>query len=133
MTTQEYAISLPFRIGLSGNVESTTDQSAIWGARVLTVLGTAISERVQRYYFGSKIHFELFMTQEDAESKIKEAIGNAFGDYLPLLTLDNVATDFNAYEGTLSVRVYYRLPNNSKQSTLLGNILLDRNFPAQES
>jgi hypothetical protein len=133
MTTQEYAISLPFRISLSGSVESTTDQGQIWSDRVTTVLGTAFSERVQRYYFGSKIHQEVFMTEGEASTGVSDEIGITFANYLPLLRLGSVDTEFNSSEGTLNVRVNYRLPNNAYQSTNLGTIVLNGNFPAQES
>ena len=132
MSNTEYAISLPFRIGISGTIESTTDQSAIWSDKVLTVIGTAISERVQRYYFGSRVHQEVFMTEGEAAAGVTDEIGKAFSAFLPLLTLISVDTDFNISNATLNVRINYRLPNDDLQTTQIGSVSLNGNLPPQE-
>jgi phage baseplate assembly protein W len=132
MSTVEYAVALPFRLGISGAVESTVDQTQIWSDRVLTVIGTAISERVHRYYFGSRVHQEVFMTEGEAAIGVVDEIGKAFANFLPLLTLISVDTDFDISNATLNVRVNYRLPNNDLQTTQIGSVSLNGNSPPQE-
>lgn len=133
MANVEFAIKLPFTLGATGSVEVTTDQNKIWADRVLSVVGTAIGERVQRYYFGSKVHTEFFDTVSGAESNLPEIVAQAFAAYLPLLTLRNVTTDYNKDLGTLEAIIFYSLPNDERAELRVGNISLNGNLPFKEN
>lgn len=132
MAAVEKAINLPFTIGLTGTVEATVSQSKIWADRVLGVVGTAIGERVQRYYFGSKVHLEMFSTASDVQERLPEIVAEAFSSFLPLLTLDKVETSFDSNTGTLTAEVYYTLPDDVKGNVTVGTILIDGNLPFKE-
>jgi phage baseplate assembly protein W len=132
MTNIEKAISLPFTLGFTGSIESTTSQSKIWADRVLSVIGTAIGERVQRYYFGSKIHFDNFDTVSKAESQIYSSISEAFSMYLPLLGFTDLQTTYSKDTGTLNVTVFYSLPDGTQDSTKVGTVQINGNQPPKE-
>lgn len=132
MANIEQAIKLPFSIGITGSVETTSDQSKIWQDRVLSVVGTAIGERVQRYYFGSKVHLELFDTATAAAERLPSIINKAFMDYLPLLTLKDVITEFDSDNGVLEATVLFALPSNEISQVKVGTIQIDGNLPFKE-
>lgn len=132
MANIEQAIKLPFTIGFTGSIEATTDQRKIWDDRVLSVIGTAEGERVQRYYFGSKIHFDTFETVTAAESQIYSNISEAFSRYLPLLSFTDLQTSFSQDTGVLSVTVFYSLPDGTQGSTQVGTVQISGNQPPKE-
>lgn len=132
MTNIEQAIKLPFTIGFTGSIEATTDQRKIWADRVLSVIGTAEGERVQRYYFGSKIHFDTFETVTAAESQIYTSISEAFSRYLPLLSFNDLQTSFSQDTGVLSVTVFYSLPDGTQGTTQVGTVQISGNQPPKE-
>lgn len=132
MANIEQAIKLPFTIGFTGSIESTTDQKKIWADRVLSVIGTAEGERVQRYYFGSKIHFDTFETVSEAESRIYSSISEAFSRYLPLLSFNNLQTSFSQDTGVLTVTVFYFLPDGTDGTTQVGTVQISGNQPPKE-
>jgi phage baseplate assembly protein W len=132
MTVQELAIALPFQIDISGSVASTTDQDKIWQDRVLSVVGTAVGERVQNYYFGSKVHYDVFNTQEDAATKIEAHISEAFMNFLPLLSLRGVASTYDQDSGELNVTVTYLTPTNDLQQANVGTFYKDKDLPPKE-
>ena len=132
MATVEKAINLPFTIGYTGSVEATVSQSKIWADRVLSVVGTAIGERVQRYYFGSKVHLELFSTASEAQERLPEIVSEAFSSFLPLLKLNRVESSFDSKLGTLTAEVYYTLPDDVRGNVTVGTILIDGNLPFKE-
>jgi phage baseplate assembly protein W len=133
MANVEFAIKLPFTLGATGIVEVTTDQNKIWADRALSVVGTAIGERVQRYYFGSKVHTEFFDTASGATTKLPEIIAQAFAAHLPLLTLNNVSVDFDEDTKVLEAIVFYSLPNDEQSQLRVGNISLNGNLPFKEN
>jgi phage baseplate assembly protein W len=132
MSNTEYAITLPFTLGFTGSVETTTDQRKIWADKVLSVIGTAIGERVQRYYFGSKVHYEVFDTAAAAPERLEGIISEAFGNYLPLLTFSGLSTTYSQDTGTLTVTVTYYLPDDTEESTKVGVVQITGNQPAEE-
>ena len=132
MSNTEYTISLPFTLGVTGTVQTTTDQNKIWQDRVLSVVGTAIGERAQRYYFGSKVHFEVFDGVTHAEEVLPGVISSAFATYLPLLSFKRIDTSYSRDTGTLSVTVYYALPDNTVTSVQVGNVQINGTQPPKE-
>lgn len=132
MSNTEYAMVLPFTLGFTGSVETTSDQRKIWADRVLSVIGTSIGERAQRYYFGSKVHSEVFETSGSAADAMKEIVSAAFAAYLPLLTFTDLTTSYSSDTGTLTVTVEYYLPDNTKESTRVGTVQINGTQAAEE-
>lgn len=132
MVNYEQAISLPFTLGANGSIEATTDQRKIWADRVLSVIGTALGERAQRYYFGSKIHFDSFESVSAAEEQVISHISEAFSTYLPLLTFNDIQTSYSQDTGALEVTVLYSLPDETQTNTKVGTVLISGNQPPKE-
>ena len=132
MANIEHTIKLPFTIGFTGSIEATTDQKKIWADKVLSVIGTAEGERVQRYYFGSKVHFDTFETVTEAESRIYSHISEAFSRYLPLLSFNDLQTSFSQDTGVLNVTVFYSLPDGTEGTTQVGAVQIIGNQPPKE-
>lgn len=129
---QEFAVTLPFSIGIDGAVMGTTDQSKIWQDRVLAAVSTAFGERVLNYTYGSSIYTEVFNNQESAVKGITTEITKVFNVFFPLLTLNNIKTNFNSDAGSLSVEVIYALPNSEVNSVTIGTVSLNGQFPNSE-
>ena len=132
MANTEHAISLPFTLNTNGFIETTTDQRKIWADRVLSVIGTALGERAQRYYFGSKIHFDNFQSVTAAEEALYRHISEAFSDYLPLLNFNDLETSYSEDTGVLNVTVFYSLPDNTTTETKIGTVLITGTQPPKE-
>ena len=141
MATNEVAVLLPFSIDTFGKVTTAVTQSDIWGGRALSVLGTALRERVLRPNFGTLIPFFMFDTTDSATEEITAEVRKAFATQLPLLTLNSVDITLdnysqNAYvESTsdrLKVSVKYSLPNNQEQTTVIGFIVVNSTNPIYE-
>jgi len=132
MSNTEYAISLPFTLGFTGSIDTTTDQRKIWADRVLSVVGTALGERPQRYYFGSKVHFESFENVEQAQDGIERAISEAFAKYLPLLTFREITSTYSQDTGVLDVTVLYSLPDESLSEVKIGTVQINGSEPPKE-
>lgn len=132
MANIEQAISLPFTLGINGSIVATTDQRKLWADRVLSVIGTALGERVQRYYFGSKIHFDNFDSVTGAEESLYKHISEAFSDYLPLLNFSDLQTSYSKDTGVLEVTVFYSLPDDTTTETKIGTVLINGTQPPKE-
>jgi phage baseplate assembly protein W len=132
MANTEYTVSLPFTLGFTGSVETTIDQTKIWSDKVLTVVGTALGERTQRYYFGSKVHFEAFENVEQAKEGIEKAVSEAFSAYLPLLTFRGIRSSYSPDTGQLNVTILYSLPDEALSEVKIGNVQIDGNQPPKE-
>lgn len=132
MANIEHAISLPFTLSANGYIETTTDQRKLWADRVLSVIGTALGERPQRYYFGSKIHFDNFESVTAAEESLYSHISEAFSEYLPLLNFSDLQTSYSKDTGVLSVTVFYSLPDDTTAETKVGTVLIAGNQPPKE-
>ena len=130
----EVAISLPFMIDSYGKVNSTTDQSKMWQDRVLSVIGTAIRERVMRQGFGTEIPYTVFETSEEAATTIEREVEHAFNEQLPLLRLQEVTTLNDDYTNMLNVTIIYATPNQKQVTTTIGLVSILGNTPtAQEN
>jgi len=113
MSTPEIAIALPFSFDSFGNVLTTTDQEKMWADRVVSVIGTAVGERVMRGDFGTEIRGALFDTESSMETKVNETVNTAFANHLPLLTLGDITHTRDALNNVMSVSITYALPNKS--------------------
>jgi phage baseplate assembly protein W len=126
---EEYAVSLPFTVGIDGVVASTNNQSKIWQDRVLSAVGTAFGERVLNYTYGSGIYTQVFDTQEGAVDIVKREVNAVFHTFFPLLTLQAVNTNFDSTTGTLSIEIVYLLPNLEISSVYTGAVVLNGQYP----
>lgn len=130
----ERAITLPMSISPYGTIQSTKLQSKIWADRVLTVIGTAVGERVMRPDFGTDISRTLFNSVDKAESVIKVEVENAFIGFLPTLKLQDVVIKSEPETGTVILDIIYDLPNNNRQNTVVAiTAVASKNPPAQEN
>jgi phage baseplate assembly protein W len=129
---QEYAVSLPFTINPNGVVNDTVFQEKIWADKVLSVIGTGVSERLLRYNFGSKMYQEHFGTQTAAKEGIYREIYTAFSTHLPLLSLKDVLFSQTENDSELVVEVRYSLPNDLETTTYIGKVSLRGDYPASE-
>jgi len=131
-TVNETAISLPFSLSSFGKVADTTDQKKIWQDRVLSVIGTAMYERVMRPNFGTSITSYMFDNQDTAQAEIKNEVTNAFGSQLTKLKLVNTVTTFDTYSETVSVTITYSLPNSDVVTTVIATALINNTAPLFE-
>lgn len=132
MAFAEKAVSLPFTIGPTGSVVMTDDQSKIWADRVVSVIGTAIGERIHNYYFGSRIHEQLWKTEEEAVEGLDESIAKSFEDNLPLLDYSGITTEYDSTLGSLTVTISYRLPNDVQENVTVGSVTIQGDSPIKE-
>jgi len=134
----EYAISFPFTIDGYGNISKTSNQSEIWEARVKSAIGTAISERVMRSDYGTRIPELFFDTQDALDTGIRKEVTRVFASYLPLLTLNSVNVE---YENLLfgkttgfatTATISYTLPNQTTTTTRVNVVTINKNIPPYE-
>ena len=137
----EVAVSLPFVIDSYGKVATATTQSDIWAGRVLSVMGTALRERIFRPSFGTLIPFFMFETTDTATKEITNEVHKAFATQLSLLTLvrvditlDNYSQDTytDSTSDRLKVSIQYSLPNNDQQTTVVGFVIVNQKNPIYE-
>ena len=137
----EVAVSLPFGIDSYGQVATATTQSDIWAGRGLSVMGTALRERIFRPSFGTLIPFFMFETTDTATKEITNEVHKAFATQLSLLTLvrvditlDNYSQDTytDSTSDRLKVSIQYSLPNNDQQTTVVGFVIVNQKNPIYE-
>lgn len=131
-TSLEYAISFPFAIDSYGNILKTSNQSEIWEARVKSVVGTALGERVMRSEYGTKIPELFFDTQDALDSGVRKEITSVFNNYLPLLTLLSVFVSYDYSFGQTNVTITYSLPNQTTTTTAVSIVNINQSNPPFE-
>lgn len=128
----ETALTFPFSIDDYGNVLYTTNQQEIWAARVKSVVGTVLGERVMRPTFGTDMKTVFFNTRDAAEETIKKEVTRVFASYLPLLTLEETSVEFSEFSSEANVLITYTLPNLIEVQTSVGIVTIDGTRPAYE-
>jgi phage baseplate assembly protein W len=126
---QEVALSLPFVVDAYGKIGTTTDQPKIWADRVRAVIGTNLRERLMMPNFGTLVPSAFMETDSIAASSIENEVKIAFGTFLTSLSLDSVQTSFDDATGSLSVQIFYHLPNNTLVDTTVSIITTVGNLP----
>jgi len=116
----ELAIALPFSIDAFGQVAATSDQSKIWADRVRAVLGTALNERIYRPEFGCAVASGVYENEEYILSTIEQEIQEAFGAFLPLLSLDEVEVTIDEFTRVITAEVQYSTPGGADYITKVG-------------
>jgi hypothetical protein len=107
----ERAIVLPFSIDASGSILSSADPTKIWQSRVIAAVMTQLGERVFRPQYGGTIKSALFENSAGADAVIKKSVKNTFSAFLKTLKLKDIVTSMDSQLGTISVTIYYQLPN----------------------
>ena len=131
-TIIETALAFPFSIDDYGNVVYTTTQAEIWAARVKSVVGTLLGERVMRPGFGTNMRAVFFNTQEAEEDTIRKEITRVFATYLKLLELKDITIEFSIIDGEATAYITYALPNLIEVQTSVGIVTINGTSPAYE-
>jgi phage baseplate assembly protein W len=131
-SVNETAISLPFVINSYGKVQTTIDQKKIWADRVYSVIGTLLSERVMRPNFGSDAAKELLSTTEKMTATVDSSVRLAFINFLPLLTLQEIESNYDFSSNVLTIDLTYSLPNQEVVYSNIGFAQLSGNNPIYE-
>ena len=122
----ERAMTLPFSIDESGSISSSNDQRKIWQSRVIACVMTSMGERIHRPSYGGAIQDSLFTTQSEAAAIVDASVRGSFGQNLPLLKLNSVATSMDTDTGVLSATIYYTLPSGEPDKAVLKTGFLTR-------
>jgi phage baseplate assembly protein W len=121
------AIALPFSFTSSASgVNYTESLSKTWQDRVVLVVMTKLGERVMRPNFGSQAGSLVFENMSTALVAIKQAIGVAFGKWLPELILIDVTGVEDTYDNILTLTVTYKYNQNTIESVTIKTALIDR-------
>lgn len=110
---RELSMSLPFRVDEYGTIAATVDQSKIWADRVRAVVGTAIGERVYRPEFGCRAAVAAFETEEEAEAVLTSGIRDAFLEFLPFCSLEEVSVTIDDETRVMTAEVTYTTPDSN--------------------
>ena len=95
----------------------------------MSVIGTALKERVMQPLIGTEIPYSVFNTAEDAAIIIERETQDAFQSQLPLLTLSSVTASIDEFTGIINVITVYDLPNNTTVETVVGIAYIQGNNP----
>jgi phage baseplate assembly protein W len=127
----EIAISLPFTIGATGLIVSTSDQSKIWQDRVRSAIATSLGERVMRYGFGSTLYREVFDNETSVAEKVSGIVFDTFTNHVRILELEDVSTSFDETTGAMTIIIAYRLPNNELKTLTVNSVVADNDALTQ--
>lgn len=117
------SLSIPFSLDGYGRIRSTTSQEKIYADRVRLALMTIPGERVMRPQFGSPIPEQSFESPEDIPDEIEAGVRQAFADFLPDLTLEEIEVTWEDVEaGTVTIELTYSAPTT--RGTLTSNLSL---------
>lgn len=131
-SANELVISFPFSIDQYGKVKTTTNYEKIWADRVYAVIGTLLSERVMRPQFGSNAAKELLSTQDVTVNNVDSSVKEAFVNYLPSLTLNEITSAYDYQTNILTIDISYSLPNHELVYKTYGFVKLSGNNPIYE-
>lgn len=112
------AIALPFSFDTNGAVNSTTDLKKVFQDRIVLVIMTYLSERINRPNFGSNIRGTAFENTPDAIQLIKQEVSVAFTKWLPYLTLLSADPKIDPVDNILSVSITYKYGMNENPETV---------------
>jgi hypothetical protein len=116
----ETTISLPFKLGNTGNISRTTDPAKIWADRVRSAIGTLKKERLFLPNYGSEVPGHTMDPIRSISDLISSDVASVFARHLSVLILIDTVTTVNSEEGTLEVAVTYELPTSETSTTSIG-------------
>lgn len=126
-TIQPLAISMPFTIDKFGGIATTTDQRKIWGDRVRSAVGTALTQRVMRPAYGTAIPQMLFDSVDVVTETLEAEINTVFASYLSELVFEETSVRYDDKQNIISLDVRYRLPDGNEELVTLGVASLNGN------
>lgn len=126
-TIQPLAISMPFTIDKFGGIATTTDQRKIWGDRVRSAVGTALTQRVMRPAYGTAIPQMLFDSVDVVIESLEAEINTVFANYLSELVFEEASVTYDDKQNIISLDVRYRLPDGNEELVTLGVASLNGN------
>ena len=80
---------------------------------------TQLGERVFRPQYGGTIKSALFENSDGANTVIRRSVQNTFSSFLKSLKLVDIVTAMDSQLGTISVTIYYQLPNGQADQVSL--------------
>jgi len=126
-TIQPLAISMPFTIDRFGGIATTTDQRKIWGDRVRSAVGTAVTQRVMRPTYGTAIPQMLFDSVDAVTAALEAEINTVFANHLSALIFEEANINYDDKQNVISLDVRYRLPDGDEELVTLGVASLNGN------
>jgi phage baseplate assembly protein W len=117
-TTMSKAIALPFSFDGNGAVNNTQDPKKILQDRIVLVVMTYLSERVNRPNFGSNIKAVSFENTTEATQLIKQEVAVVFSKWLPYLNLIDAVPKVDPVDNILSISITYNYGINSNPETV---------------
>ena len=109
------SISLPFSFTSGGSVNTSSSESKQWSDRVLGTIFTQPLDRIMRPGFGSYATSAVFEPEGTVVDFVTRTVTAAFNEFLPNLTLLNVAVTKETTSGlddpALVISVEYELPS----------------------
>lgn len=116
------AIALPFTVSPTGGILSTTDVRKVWADRVLSVVGTALDERIMRPGYGADIPSLLFKNVDNIQEDVDREVTKAFSLYLESLNFLESLVNLDEVTNTLEIEIMYTLPDETQDRVVLGSI-----------
>jgi phage baseplate assembly protein W len=113
------SISLPFSFNVSGAIETNNLPAKQYQDRVLGVIFTAPDSRVMRPTYGTVSAGAVFEPESVVTEYVSKAIGAAFNQYLPELSLTRLSVTKESSSlgvDALNISVEYELPNKQVDS-----------------
>jgi phage baseplate assembly protein W len=126
-TFKETSIAFPFSINSSGAVATITDQPSIYSSKVRSVIGTLLKQRVMRPDFGSRLNEVLWNTESYVQNNAQDFIAQAFSLWLPMLSLTGVDVSNINDEGSIEIKILYKLPNQQDSYSVVGIVAVSGN------
>jgi phage baseplate assembly protein W len=108
---RDVEIRVPFAIGTSGGISTTTDPATQAAQHLISVIGTSLTERVMRPSYGTSAQATLFDADDPSDqavlaSEIQEA-ARTWAPDLEVLRVDSRSIGTN--DGRLEFAVQFRL------------------------
>ena len=85
-----------------------------------------------RSNYGTRIPEIFFDTQDTLSTGIKKEVTAVFANYLPLLTLIEVAVRYDELEGQTTADITYSLPNETTTTTAVSIVTINKTTPPYE-
>ena len=113
-------LKFPIEVDSNGALATSEGEDKIRGS-VLSILSTALGERVMRPDFGSEIHNQVFATINTATiSSLSYSVQEALIKWEPRIRVENIqVSDEKAQDGILLLSIDYRVRSTNTQFNLV--------------
>ena len=113
------AINYPFYLDSFGKITATSDPNKIYMDRALTLLSTAVYQRIMRPTYGTDVPRSLFETGNDYQTAVREAIARAMAVFLPLIKIVEITITEPDSFGESKVNVLLSFPNGATNTVTI--------------